>query len=124
MVISAKRARVLVVDDDQDVRNCMVEMLNEAGHDSLPAGGASEAIELVACYDFDLLVTDVAMPGLSGFLLAQQAKRLQPNLRVIFATGRIQEPHWDWTRFGPVLHKPFRADALIAEVERLLPVAA
>jgi len=63
------------------------------------------------------------LPGLSGFVLAQQAKRLKPDLMVIFTTGFIPQSQWDHRRNGAVLRKPYSGRQLIAEITRVTGIA-
>ncbi len=114
------KATVLVVDDDADVRHIAVEMLAEGGYRALEADGASAAIDRLSTDEVDVLLTDIRMPGLSGFVLAQQAKRLRPNLYVIFTTGVIPQSQWDDRRNGAVLRKPYSGAQLLAEIKRVI----
>ncbi|WP_442807520.1 response regulator [Trinickia soli] len=80
-------ARVLLVDDDAMVRFTTADMLSYLGHTVTEAGDASDALRLLSEQAFDVIVTDIALPDLSGDELAMRALALQPGLRVIFATG-------------------------------------
>ena len=80
-------ARVLLVDDDAMVRFTTADMLSYLGHIVTEAGDATDALRLLSEQAFDVLVTDIALPDLSGDELAMRALALQPGLRVIFATG-------------------------------------
>jgi CheY-like chemotaxis protein len=111
---------VLVVDDNDQVRDLAVEILTEAGYQTMGAGSAVEAIRHLTAKDFDLIFTDIAMPGLSGFALARQAKQLQPGLRVVYTTGFIPPDEWDELRYGRVLRKPYSPRQLAAEIAKAL----
>ena len=119
MMGRACKATVLVVDDDAEVRFTTVQMLIVEGYRAMEASGASEAVRVLSKHDVDVLLTDIRMPGLSGFVLAQQARRVQPHLRVIFTTGRISQAQWD-QRNGTVLRKPYRRDQLDAEIMKAI----
>jgi CheY-like chemotaxis protein len=80
-------ARVLLVDDDAMVRFTTADMLGYLGHVVTEAGDATEALRLLSEHAFDVIVTDISLPDLSGDELAMRALALQPGLRVIFATG-------------------------------------
>jgi PAS domain S-box-containing protein len=80
-------ARVLLVDDDAMVRFTTADMLSYLGHAVTEAGDATEALRLLSERAFDVIVTDISLPDLSGDELAMRALALQPGLRVIFATG-------------------------------------
>jgi CheY-like chemotaxis protein len=121
--MTSGRSIILVVDDEDEVREVAVAMLDAAGYMPLAASSAYEAIRILAERDVDLLFTDVAMPGLSGFALARQAMVLQPNLRIVFTTGLIPPEGWDERRYGKVVHKPYREGVLTAAIERALTTA-
>jgi CheY-like chemotaxis protein len=80
-------ARVLLVDDDAMVRFTTADMLTYLGHVVTEAGDATDALRLLSERAFDVIVTDISLPDLSGDELAMRALALQPGLRVIFATG-------------------------------------
>ena len=80
-------ARVLLVDDDAMVRFTTADMLGYLGHSVTEAGDATDALRLLSEQAFDVIVTDISLPDLSGDELAMRALALQPGLRVIFATG-------------------------------------
>lgn len=111
---------VLVVDDNDQIRELAVEILDLAGYRTVAARNAVEAIRCLTAHDFDLMLTDIVMPGLSGFALARQAKQLQPTLRIVFTTGFVPAQIWDVRRYGAVLRKPFSAVRLTAEIARAL----
>ncbi|WP_245964692.1 response regulator [Trinickia dinghuensis] len=84
---SRMTARVLLVDDDAMVRFTTADMLGYLGHAVTEAGDATDALRLLSEHAFDVIVTDISLPDLSGDELAMRALALQPGLRVIFATG-------------------------------------
>ncbi len=79
--------RVLFVEDDMIIQFSTAEMLQELGHAVTAASDAEEALRELEAGGFDLLFTDVSLPGRSGVELAKDARRLHPALRVIFASG-------------------------------------
>jgi PAS domain S-box-containing protein len=111
-------ARILVVDDDADVRDVTLQMLGEAGY--LVAGvesGQAALDRLERGERYDLLVVDIAMPGLSGIETVRRARKKYPELRVLYATGYadiIGNDHH--TGSDPRLKKPFHLAELAAEV--------
>ena len=82
-----RRARALVVDDDASVRNFIAAALTEAGHSVAVAEDGQRAIEMVRGETFDLVVTDVKMPGMSGLQVLEEVKRLNPATEVIVVTA-------------------------------------
>ena len=116
----SSKATVLIVDDDAELRDITTQMLTAEGYRTMEADGASEAIGVLSHHDVDVLLTDVRMPGLSGLVLAQQAKRLQPNLQVIFISGCVSLRAWDGHRNGTVLFKPYHIRQLDREIMKAL----
>jgi DNA-binding NtrC family response regulator len=79
--------RVLVLDDERIVRELIVEILRRSGYEVVPAEDPEVALDLVATDAFDLLVTDVVMPGLSGLDVLERVRSLRPELPVVVVTG-------------------------------------
>jgi CheY-like chemotaxis protein len=87
---SAKASRtILVVEDDSDVRTYTVEIIRELGYRVLEAHDGPAALRLLEREErrIDLLFTDVVMPGMSGRELADKAREIQPDLRVLYTSG-------------------------------------
>lgn len=81
------RGRVLVVDDDASVRGFIAAALTEAGHSVAVAEDGQRAIEMFRGAPFDLVVTDVKMPGISGLQVLEAVKRLNPTTEVVVVTA-------------------------------------
>ncbi|MCA2213734.1 response regulator [Jidongwangia harbinensis] len=85
----ADRPTVLVVDDEEDLRDIMRRMLERRGFSTLVAGDSDEAI--TACRehpgDIDVLVTDLGLPGVSGGELSRTATQLRPAMGVVYISG-------------------------------------
>lgn len=111
---------ILVVDDEHLLREAIAQSLLDEGHIVLTASNAREAIQYLSNEMVDLLITDIVMPGgMDGFQLAQKAKSMRPNLRVIYMSGYYSsEARGAAPIFGPIMHKPFRTTALLDEVGR------
>jgi CheY-like chemotaxis protein len=111
-------ALVLVVDDQEIVREFMARTLRDAGHTVLEAQDGWEALGLAESYDgtLQLVVTDVTMPRLTGTELVARIKARWPGLPVLYVSGGVvpQDPA------TPLLKKPFTPDALIAQAKALL----
>jgi CheY-like chemotaxis protein len=126
MTDETKRATILVVDDDADVLELTAEVLEGAGYEVLTASGAEPALELLrGTAKVDLLLTDIVMPGLNGLGLADEAKRLRPGLRVLYASAFVKTaPFGDGTQggpsFGALVNKPWRLDRLCWAVDEAL----
>jgi CheY-like chemotaxis protein len=79
--------RILVVEDNADACYLVCETLRALGHEVHAAGSAEEALPELERQVFDVLFTDVSLPGMSGVDLARQARRLLPELELLFASG-------------------------------------
>ena len=121
-VHAGRPARVLVVDDDAEVREAMVAMLDELGYQVDEAPSADDALARLADRrqpTIDILLSDVVMPGrLDGVGLAEEVQRLYPTIPVILATGYT-------TRLTAasafrVLAKPFSHQALAETLAEIL----
>ncbi|MCB9915427.1 MAG: response regulator [Planctomycetes bacterium] len=110
--------RVLLVDDEPGVRLSVGALLRSQGHRVQEAGGGAEALALLdrGHADYDLLLTDVRMPGLRGPELARRARELAPSLRVVYMSGFPQELSEVREVREAVLQKPFSA----AQLHRVL----
>ena len=108
-----KVAKVLVIDDDEDVRQFVVSGLEEYGHEVTEAGSGQEGIARFVEVDPDLVILDFLMPGMSGAEVASHILSAKPGQRILFVSGysetdaiRKVAPDAD------ILAKPFRAAAL------------
>jgi PAS domain S-box-containing protein len=113
--------RVLVVEDEPEIRRLAVEALKKAGYTVLSAGDGAEALQMVDGYDgeIDLLFTDIVMPTMGGRELAAALQPRYPKMRVLYASGYIGE--FEGIADGTVLlHKPYRMHELLREVHRIL----
>jgi signal transduction histidine kinase len=115
----ARPLRVLVVDDDAIVGASAAAMLEDLGHSAIEAASAEEALDVVRSEpEIDFIITDYAMPGMTGGQLATEIQRIVPGLPVIIATGYADASD---ALFGlPRLDKPYRQQQLAAVIETLL----
>jgi len=112
------RPRVLVVEDQDDVRAILCAMLEELGFEVMSAINADAAHALLAAGGrFDLLLTDVNMPGsFDGAQLAFLAREIDPNMMIVVASGRIDEAAGRLPADLSILRKPFGLEELVAVV--------
>jgi PAS domain S-box-containing protein len=112
---------VLAVDDDGLVLTNTVAMLDDLGHTGIAASSGKEALEILGHQDsVDLVITDYAMPYMTGLQLADAIKREWPELPVIIATG-FAEMESEVQPVLPKLAKPFTEAELVKELERIVP---
>lgn len=113
-------ARILVVDDDPQVRSMAVALLDELGYVVDEAVDGTDALRLLQTgRRFDLMLTDYAMPTMTGVELAVRAKALAPGLGILLMTGYADAGALPAGAL-PVLRKPFGLDDLGTAVKRLL----
>jgi PAS domain S-box-containing protein len=121
---SANRtATILVVDDDPLIAMSTVDMLEDLGHTVIEANSGKRALEIIdGGQDIDLMMTDQAMPGMTGIQLAEIVRSKRPNLPVLLATGYTDLPASKLANL-PRLSKPYQQAQLQAEIEKLLDIA-
>jgi len=112
---------VLVVDDNDLVRNMSDVVLRPYGHDTMTADSAAAALTVLAERAVDALVTDLTMPGeLDGRDLVTRVRETHPTVGVVVVTGyTVQPATFDDTVV--VLNKPFGVDQLVQAVAKVLP---
>ncbi|MFC1456793.1 ATP-binding protein [Microvirga arabica] len=115
----AGKARVLVIDDDAQVRVATAAMLAELGYDVVEGDSARSGLDRLESADkpFDLILVDYAMPGMTGGEMIAQLRRITPTLRSLLISG-YAEGVPDGS--GPVLRKPFTVSELGTAVARVL----
>ncbi|MGQ9524643.1 MAG: PAS domain S-box protein [Armatimonadota bacterium] len=116
---------ILVVEDDEMVRNLVVDVLGSYGYSVLSAGTPDDALEACRANPgaVDLLLADVALPGMSGRALADRLGELKSDIRVLYMSGypegaAVHSGHVDTS--GHYLSKPFTAQALLKKVREVL----
>ena len=124
---SGQRAHILVVEDEDLVREFLEDLLAERGHEVLPASNADEAVRVLARQSIDLLFTDIVMPGsIDGLTLARYAYAKYPRTRVLCASGYAPAleslPKKD-PALKNLLRKPYSATEVCRTIDRLLAPA-
>jgi two-component system cell cycle response regulator CpdR len=116
-------ARILLAEDDDNMRIFLARALRRAGHEVHAVGDGDAALAWMSERSVDLLLADVVMPGLDGIELARRAGAMWPDLRVMFITGfaAVALRHRGITRReAAVLAKPFHLRQLVDEIDRFL----
>ena len=116
-------ASILLAEDDDSMRRFLASALERAGHDVTSFGDGAEAYECLRGFRFDLLLSDIVMPGLDGIELAKRAADLDPALKIMFITGFAAvalHPASEAPRHAKVLSKPFHLREIVQEVERMV----
>lgn len=124
-VQSAEGKRILVIDDEALVRMLVVDALEDMGVTAAEAATGPEGLAILEQMDrIDLLITDVGLPGgMNGRQVAERARELRPDLKVLFITGYAENAALNHGHIGPgtrVLTKPFSVTELTSRIESLL----
>ncbi|HUA51178.1 MAG TPA: response regulator [Candidatus Sulfotelmatobacter sp.] len=113
---------ILIVEDDPDVRASAVAALEDAGYAVLEAATGDRALVAFDAHpEIDLVLTDIVMPGIDGFKVADCAKHLRPAVRIVYTTAFTHRAadHLGVVH-GPILLKPYRPSELVAAVSQAL----
>src|SRR5687767_2025113 len=116
--------RLLVVDDAPDVTEMIALMMSYAGYQVVTAFSAAEALDAARTHSFDAVISDIGMPGMSGYQLAEALRALPAyqSTPLIAVTGFVQYEDRERARlagFDDFLNKPISPSALVAAVKRL-----
>ena len=109
-------ARILLVEDDPRVRSSTVEALEDLDYEPISCSSGAEAIELFNSGQFDLVISDVIMPEMTGPELIRHLKGLRQDFAVLFVTGYVGEGESEDLRGYELLRKPFTVGALASAV--------
>jgi two-component system, cell cycle response regulator CpdR len=116
-------ARILLAEDDDNMRVFLKRALERAGHQVSAVGDGEAALTLAGKGGFELLLADVVMPGIDGIELARQASALLPDLRIMFITGFAAvalNSDSEAPKNAKVLAKPVHLRELVSEVNKML----
>jgi two-component system cell cycle response regulator CpdR len=117
--------KILLAEDDNDMRRFLVKALQNAGYDVASFDNGLSAYNRLREEPFELLLTDIVMPEMDGIELAQRAGEMVPDLRVMFITGfaAVTLKAGKQMPQARVLSKPFHLRDLVNEVEKMLHAA-
>ncbi len=119
-------ARILLAEDDNDMRRFLVKALQTAGYTVASYDNGLSAYNRLREEPFELLLTDIVMPEMDGIELARRATELDPEIKVMFITGFAAvalNPDSKAPKDARILSKPFHLRDLVNEVQRLLKAA-
>jgi len=110
-----RKMKILVVDDDENIQEILQDILSLEGHQVQSASSGDEALKIFNSSDFEVVITDLGMPGMSGWELAKEVKKSKSQIRVILITGwraqldtdKIKESGVDF-----ILPKPFHIEQI------------
>ncbi len=116
---------VLLVEDDEMIRTLASHALHECGYATLEAANGEEAVRLCREHrgSLHLVITDVVLPGINGYELAQRLKGLQADIKVVYISGypgHVRDRYGPVDSAAPLLQKPFSLDRLVQTVHEVL----
>ena len=115
--------RILLAEDDDSLRAFLSRALQRAGYEVTACADGDEALKVLDDHQWDLLLTDIVMPGVDGIEVARQAAARQQGLPIMFITGfaAVALAAGDRAPAGAkVLSKPIHLREIVAEVERMV----
>ena len=119
--------KILLAEDDNDMRRFLVRALTKAGYDVASFDNGKAAYDRLREEAFELLLTDIVMPEMDGIELARRATEIDPDLKVMFITGFAAvalNPDSNAPKDAKVLSKPFHLRDLVLEVDRLFDIGS
>ena len=126
--VASSQSRVLLAEDEPDVRTTLLRILEKAGYSVTAAESGDEALEVFrASPGFDLLVSDIVMPGsLQGPALVQEIRKTDPDLPVVLMSGYVNETTVPRNGLRPEdirLMKPVMRDDLLSAIKKALNIS-
>jgi len=117
-------ATILYAEDDEAMRRFFEKALEKAGHHVISCADGERALRALKFADgaFDLLLTDIMMPGIDGIELAKHAETLSPGIKIMFITGfaAVAKQDAGTSSEAKVLSKPVHLRQLVGEVDKLI----
>jgi len=115
--------KILIVDDEKPLLQLLKEILTTEGYQVVCAEGGIQAIAILKEQDFDLLLSDIIMPKMNGYQLAEQVQNLFPHVRIIFTSGYQDDlPNFqtDSILALPFIEKPYDTGKLLSTIKQSL----
>jgi len=118
-----QKVRILIIEDEKEVREVLHDILSHAGYEVETAPQGNEGVELFKQKHFDAVFTDLGMPGMSGWQVAEEIKKINNKTFVALITGwevNLQSNELKENKVDLVVHKPFQIDQLLQLVQKAL----
>jgi signal transduction histidine kinase len=122
-VDAVEKERILVVDDEEPIREMILKMMNRFGYEAATAGNGKEALETLRREPFSILITDIIMPEMDGFELTKAVQAEFPDIHIICMTAHSASYNYtDVVAFGATdyITKPFTVDEIRAKLNRVI----
>jgi len=123
IIIKEIKARVLVIDDDENIRDIVSDMLEYLGHSAELAATGEEGIKLFKSAEFDIVITDLGMPGISGWEVTRLCKALKPDIPVVMVSGwgnQIDDEMVRASGLDGIMAKPFEINKIKSMIQETL----
>ncbi len=119
--VRKEKLRILVVDDDENIREILKDLLMMSGHQVSLSSNGEEALEIFFKQELDLIITDLGMPGISGWEVNRRIKENQPEKPVVIISGwgaQLSEDEVKASKVDFVIPKPFSLEQMLHVTER------
>jgi len=116
------RLRILVVEDNGEIRKILCDLLKSSGYDVEVAADGEDGLALLKADQYNLLITDLGLPGMSGWDLAEASKRYQSDMAIVaISSWQGQNAVLRLAYFGisEVIWKPFRFDQIRTAIDKI-----
>jgi PAS domain S-box-containing protein len=123
--ISPREASILVVDDEASIRALLRDILRARGHKVLVAEDGLAGLKAIESRRFDMVITDLSMPGVDGWTIANEARRRWPGTKLVIVTGyggfaEMEMPGGDTSLIDALISKPFNIAQIDATISKVL----
>jgi DNA-binding NtrC family response regulator len=123
MISKDQKTRLLVVDDEDDLRDLLKTVLTKTGYEIRTASDGEEAIRILKTNEFDVALLDIQMPKVTGLQVLKHINQHSPKTRAIILTGYADLKNaMEAREFGAkdFISKPYRLDDILSTIERVL----
>jgi PAS domain S-box-containing protein len=123
ILLKQRKARILIVEDEEEVRKLLAEILAIGEHEVEVAANGTQGLELFEKGSFDLVFTDLGMPDLSGWEVAKKIKAINGKVPIVLVTGwnvEIEDDEKRNNHVDRVIQKPFQLDQVLSAVQEMI----
>jgi CheY-like chemotaxis protein len=120
-----QKAAILIIEDEEDVRSLLQDILTMQGHRVVIAHDGGEGVERFTSGSFDLVFTDLGMPGMSGWEVAKTIRAQDPKVAIAIITGwdiHMEKEAFEESGVNLIIQKPFTVDAIVRLVREALAI--
>ncbi len=121
--LEQRKARILIVEDEEEVRKLLSEILVIGEHEVEVAPNGTQGLEMFEKGSFDLVFTDLGMPDMSGWEVAKKIKAINGNVSIVLVTGwniEIEDDEKRNNHVDRVIQKPFQVDQILSAVQEMM----